>query len=171
MTISRKDIAIRKESVADIDQINVIHRKAFLHHWFSRGNEDLIINTMRHENGITLSLVAEYKNMLIGNVIFSLLIVEGHLSRWNLLGPLAVLPEFQRQGIGSMLVHYGISLLKSMLYDGCVLFGDPLYYYKFGFTRANTVWHENIPQEFILEQSFSQKQVHGLIRFHQAFDI
>jgi putative acetyltransferase len=135
----RKDIIIRKESVADINQINLIHKKAFLYHPCSRGNEDIILSKMRHENGIVFSLVAEYKNMPIGNIIFSLLIVEGHLSNWSLLGPLAVLPEFQKQGIGSMLVRYGVSMLKSMMYDGCILFGDPVYYSKFGFTTTKTV--------------------------------
>ena len=70
-----------------------------------------------------------------------------------------------------MLVHYGVNTLKSMRYDGCVLFGDPVYYSKFGFSRANTIWHKDIPQEFILEKSFSQKQIHGSIRFHQSFYI
>ncbi len=165
----RKNITIRREHDSDINQINFLHKTAFFDHPFSINNEDIIIDKLRNQNGITLSLVADYKNIIIGNVIFSLLIVGGHLSNWNLLGPLAVLPKFQKQGIGSVLVRYGLNILKSTRYDGCALLGDLGYYHKFGFMKSKSIWHKDIPQNFILEQPFSQKKIHGFIRFHQAF--
>jgi putative acetyltransferase len=52
------------------------------------------------------------------------------------LAPVAVLPEFQRQGIGSQLIRDGLERCKQAGYDAVVVLGDPAYYFRFGFTRA-----------------------------------
>ena len=52
------------------------------------------------------------------------------------LGPIAVLPECQRTGIGSRLMRAGLELCRQQGYDFIVLLGDPGYYSRFGFKPA-----------------------------------
>lgn len=51
-------------------------------------------------------------------------------------GPLSVLPEYQKNGIGSALIYQSIKVARKLDYFGLILFGNPDYYHRFGFKNA-----------------------------------
>jgi len=81
----------------------------------------------------------------------------------------AVLPEYQRQGIGKALIREGLSRLKDMNAQGCCLVGHPDYYRKLGFKNVPGLVHEGVPQEFFFVMSFDGHIPQGTVAFHEAF--
>jgi putative acetyltransferase len=82
-----------------------------------------------------LSLVAVEKEKIVGHILFSSAIIEGEhgVVKGMGLAPMAVLPEFQRQGIGSQLVKAGIEKLRKTKCPFIIVLGHPEYYPRFGF--------------------------------------
>ena len=98
-------------------------------------DEDLVplVRDLLQDPVIALSLVATIDSDIAGHAVFTHCGVDGSDSKGALLGPLAVSPGFQRQGIGSAIVRDGLQRLrKSGVHLVCVL-GDPAYYERFGF--------------------------------------
>ena len=88
---------------------------------------------------------------------------------WYGLGPISVLPKYQKQGIGKSLILKGLSLLKDMDGQGCALVGDPNYYKRFGFKNIPELIHEGIPQEVFLVLPFNKKVPQGTVVFNKGF--
>jgi putative acetyltransferase len=88
---------------------------------------------------------------------------------WYGLGPLSVLPEFQRQGIGKALVREGLLRLKGLRARGCCLVGHPDYYRKLGFERIPGLTHEGVPPDVFLGLSFDGHTPRSSVTFHEAF--
>lgn len=93
-------------------------------------------------------------NRLVGHAAFSPVTVSDVSPDWCGLGPISVLPELQRKGIGKSLMNEGLSLLKSMGAKGCVLVGDPGYYQRFGFKSIPGLTVEGVPWENVLALPF-----------------
>jgi len=79
------------------------------------------------------------------------------------------LPEYKKQGIGKSLVNKGLSMLKELGGQGCVLVGDQNYYKRFGFRNIPDLVHEGIPQEVFLALPFTERVPHGIVVFHEGF--
>ena len=118
---------IRAETDADIAAITDVTVAAFRTHPFSHQTEHLIVNALRAGNALTISLVAEVDGHVVGHIAFSPVTVSDGTRGWYGLGPVSVLPEQQRQGIGSALINEGLSSLKALGARGCALVGDPQY--------------------------------------------
>ena len=118
---------IRKETVADVEAITEVTIAAFKNHPISNHTEQLIIKALRDANALTISLVAEIDGRIVGHIAFSPVIISDGTKDWYGLGPVSVLPDYQKQGIGKSLVNEGLSLLKDMGGKGCALVGDPNY--------------------------------------------
>ena len=103
--------AIRPETAADVDAIDRITRAAFQHHPHSDQTEHLIIVRLRAAEALTLSLVAEQDGQVIGHAAFSPVTFSDGSAGWYGLGPIAVAPRHQGQGVGSALVQQGLDLL------------------------------------------------------------
>jgi putative acetyltransferase len=88
---------------------------------------------------------------------------------WYGLGPISVLPAYQRQGIGAALVLKGLALLEGLNAQGCCLVGHPDYYRKFGFKNMAGLVHEGVPQEVFLALSFGGHMPQGIVTFHEGF--
>src|SRR5689334_19712426 len=84
----------------------------------------------------TVALVAESAEGLVGQVACSPVTIDGRSGSWFGLGPLAVRPDRQRQGIGSALVRAALQRLHLRQAAGYVLVGDPAFYARFGFRPA-----------------------------------
>ena len=113
--------------------------------------------------------VAEIDGRIVGHIAFSPVIISDGTKDWYGLGPISVLPEYQKQGIGKSLVNEGLSLLKELCGQGCALVGDPNYYKQFGFRNYPELVHEGIPQEVFLALPFNEKVPKGIIEFHNSF--
>ena len=88
---------------------------------------------------------------------------------WYGLGPISILPDYQKQGIGKSLINKGLSLLKEMGGQGCVLVGEPNYYQRFGFRNYPELVHKGISQEFFLALPLMKKGPQGFVMFHEGF--
>jgi putative acetyltransferase len=88
---------------------------------------------------------------------------------WYGLGPVSVLPAFQRQGIGKALIREGLSRLKAMKARGCCLVGHPDYYGKLGFINPPGLAYAGVPPEAFFAMSFDGRIPQGTVTFHEAF--
>jgi putative acetyltransferase len=122
-------IKIRDEQPGDGAAIREVNRQAF-----DRDQESRIVDALRDHGGSLLSLVAVTEGAVVGHIMFSPLTVGSAVGA--ALGPMAVLPTYQRQGIGSQLVELGVERLRSSGCSFIVVIGHPEFYPRFGFQRA-----------------------------------
>ena len=160
---------IRKETTSDIEAITQVTIAAFKTLQISNQTEQFIIKALRNANALTLSLVAEVDGRVVGHIAFSPVTISDGSPNWYGLGPVSVLPEYQKQGIGKSLINKGLSMLKESDGQGCTLVGDPNYYKRFGFRNIPDLVHEGIPQEVFLALPFTEKVPQGMVIFHEGF--
>ena len=162
-------IAIRPETAADAGAIRAVTVAAFKTLAISNHTEQFIIEALRAANALSLSLVAEVDGHVVGHIAFSPVTISDGTGDWYGLGPVSVLPDYQRQGIGKALMKDGLSRLRSLGARGCCLVGHPDYYRKFGFRNAPELVLEGVPQEFFFALPFDGPVPQGTITFHEAF--
>ena len=126
MTMNPK-IVIRKETPDDIDAIREVTIAAFKTLAISNQTEQFIIEALRAGNALTISLVAETDGQLIGHIAFSPVTLSDGTQGWYGLGPVSVLPEYQRKGMGKALIEEGLARLRDLNAQGCCLVGHPEY--------------------------------------------
>jgi putative acetyltransferase len=174
--VSRKDykgtkpeIFIRDETNADISTITEVTVAAFETLEISNHTEQFIIAALRAAKALTVSLVAEVTGRVAGHIAFSPVSVSDGTKNWYGLGPVSVLPAYQRQGIGKALIREGLSRLKNLNAQGCCLVGHPDYYRKLGFKNMAGLVYEGVPQEVFLALSFDGHVPQGTVTFHEGF--
>ena len=160
---------IRPEQPADIDAIRELVRLAFAAERHSCGTEPHIIDALREDCALELSLVAEEDGVVVGHIAFSAAGIGDSSSGWFLLGPVAVHPDHQRRGIGRALVEASLDILRSREARGCILVGDPDFYRRFGFRRCLRVTWPGVPDEYVLCLPFGGEEPTGEIDYHPAF--
>ncbi len=161
--------SIRDETDADVTAITEVTVAAFKTLEVSDQTEQFVIEALRAAKALSLSLVAESEGRVIGHIAFSPLTISDGTQNWYGLGPVSVMPELQRQGIGKALIEEGLSRLKEMNARGCCLVGHPEYYRKFGFNNVSDLVCEGFPQEVFFALSFDGHVPHGVLTFHEAF--
>jgi putative acetyltransferase len=160
---------IRKETPSDIEAITHVTIAAFKTLPINNHTEQFIIKALRAAGALTVSLVAEVDGRVVGHVAFSPVIMSDGTKDWYGLGPVSVVPEYQKQGIGKSLINEGLTLLKELGGQGCVLVGDPNYYKRFGFKNFPELNYEGVPQEVFLALPFNEKVPQGVVVFHEGF--
>jgi putative acetyltransferase len=123
---------IRAETPADRDAIRDVNRQAF-----GGEAESRLIDRLRSDGDVVISLVAQHDDRVVGHILFSELTSEttGGSIKAAALAPMAVVPEFQERGIGTALVERGLALCREHGYTVIVVLGHPDYYPRFGFSR------------------------------------
>jgi len=160
---------IRPETPADTDSIEQVTRRAFLNHRFSHQTEQFIIRTLRADDALAVSLVAEEGGRVVGHMALSPVTISDGAVGWYGLGPIAVEPDLQGRGIGRALMEAGLAELRKLGARGCVLAGDPAFYIRFGFANNRDLVLEGIPQEYFLALSLGTSSARGTVQFHPAF--
>ncbi len=135
----------------------------------STGTEAQIIDRLRGDNALALTLVAVDHGRVVGYVAASQAQIGAH-DRWGLIGPLAVLPSRHGQGIGSTLMAETIRRLRAT-FHGAVLVGDPRYYGRFGFKAYPGLGVGAIPLEFVQALPFDVAEPRGEVIHHPAFGL
>lgn len=160
---------IRNETTSDIASITDVTIAAFNTLAISQHTEQFIIHSLRAAKALTLSLVAEIDGRVVGHIAFSPVKISDGSTGWYGLGPVSVLPENQKRGIGTSLINKGLSKLKELGGQGCALVGDPNYYRRFGFRNIPSLIHERVPPEVFLVFPFTEKVPQGTVVFHEGF--
>jgi putative acetyltransferase len=171
----RTGLVIRSETAADagtdtdVPAIADVTSAAFSTLPISNHTEQFIIDALRAAHALTVSLVAELDGRVVGHIAFSPVTMSDGSPDWYGLGPLSVLPAYQRQGIGGALIQEGLSRLKGLGARGCCLVGHPEYYGRFGFRNPRGLGHDGVPEDAFFALSFDGHLPQGTVEFHEGF--
>ncbi len=166
-------IAIRNERRGDEAQIYQVNLRAF-----GRMEEAELVNVLRDPYPQRVSLVAELDKRIVGHVLFTPATIDDGERQvvGATLAPLAVLPEYQKTGIGSALMKAGLDAMRGAGEPFVVLVGHPAYYPRFGFERASKYGlvceYGQVPDDaFMIIVLDRQKMegVKGTVRFPPEF--
>ena len=163
------DVDIRPERDDDSDAIRDVVNAAFASAAHSSGTEAKIVEALRNEEALVVSLVAERQRELVGHVAVSPVQISDGTPGWFGLGPIAVAPSYQRQGVGSALMTRALLELEALKARGCVLVGEPDYYGRFGFSAVPDLTYPDVPPEYFLALSFGDTYPSGSVTYHRAF--
>ncbi|MFW2374435.1 MAG: GNAT family N-acetyltransferase [Gammaproteobacteria bacterium] len=165
---------IRSELAEDKEAIYQINTQAF-----ETDDEARLVNALRDSGCEYICLVAEIDDKVVAYILFTAVSLSGNQSGLRLLGlaPMAVLPEYQNQGIGSALVRSGLEQCKTMAYHAVVVLGHANYYPRFGFVPSDEYGIQSeydVPREVFMIQELipgclNGKQ--GVIQYHEAFKL
>lgn len=124
-------ILIRPEVTADREAIGQVNRLAF-----GQPDEARLVDELREGGFVRVSLVAESQGQVVGHILFSELpiVSDSEVTPALSLAPLAVLPEFQRQGIGQQLVTAGLEACRKGRHRIVIVLGHQAFYPRFGFS-------------------------------------
>jgi putative acetyltransferase len=165
-------LTIRPETPEDIPLIYQINHQAF-----ARDNEAELVERLRRENAITLSLVAVQDEQVVGHVLISPVTVHNEDSQWEAvaLGPMAVLPSYQRQGVGFALIRAAFEELKKLEKHVILVLGHPKYYPRLGFVPSMPLgirWENDVPEEVFMVAELKKGALNGrkgIVRYHPVF--
>lgn len=137
------DIQLRTEELKDHPEVFELTKDAFENMPFSDHTEHLLVERIRKSDAFIpeLSIVAFYKEQLVGHILLSKLIVRHKEQKLEglALGPISVTPPLQRKGIGTALMEEGHQRARKLEFPYVILIGHPTYYPRFGYQRASTV--------------------------------
>ena len=165
-------INIRPEEIKDIDGIRYVNEQAF-----GQKKEAELVDNLRNNKAITLSMVAEVEGQVVGHILFSPVTIEPDNPSFNAvtLAPLAVLTSYQRRSIGSKLVRAGLEECRLLGHDLVFVVGHPEYYPRFGFVQAKPKGFDcefEVPDEawmlFELQEKVLLKR-RGTVHFRPEF--
>ena len=132
------DIQIRRTDAADYRQIEEITREAFWNLYFPGCNEHYLAHVMRNHPDYVgeLDFVAMADGKIIGNIMYAKCQIEnadGQRQDVLSFGPLSVLPQFQRKGVGATLINHSSKVATEMGYKAVLIYGYPKVYCRLGF--------------------------------------
>lgn len=165
-------LVVKDENPGDREQVRKVNEAAF-----GRSDEADLIDRLRADGVVLLSLVAEFDGEIVGHILFSRMTVEtehGSVAAVS-LAPMAILPEHQGRQIGSQLVRRGLSGLRDRGERIVFVLGHEHYYPRFGFSSelARCLVSPFPPEAFMaLELSEGALAgVHGAVQYPPAFGI
>jgi len=154
---------MREERQEDFEAVRIVNDEAF-----GQPQEGNVIDKLRKSCLDILSLVAVKDGKTVGHIFFSPVEIPEHQEVKNGVGlaPMAVLPECQGRGVGSMLIREGIRQLESKGVPYIIVLGHDTYYPKFGFERASKYgircqW-DGVPDEAFMILIFDQEIMNGV---------
>ncbi len=164
---------IRPEQASDYEIIYDITKRAFATMPFSGGDEQDLINRLRDNGALEISLVAQIGSDIVGHIAFSKAFPKNEtahdIADFYALGPIAVEPELQRSGIGSALINAGLDILRGREAAGCILIGNIDYYQRFGFETAPHLCPKGEPADHYMILPLALKNIDSVIGFHPLF--
>jgi putative acetyltransferase len=167
--MAEQAIDIREERPGDLPAIRDLNVRAF-----GQDQEGRIVDALRSNGAALLSLVAVQGDRVLGHIMFSPATIGGNVTG-AALGPMAVLPEYQRRGIGTRLIEEGTRKLKDIGCPFVIVVGHPNYYPRFGFTPASAhgvTCEWDLPDDvfmlLVLDEA-KMRGVTGLTRYRHEF--
>ena len=178
-------MTIREENPDDYETISLINDLAFSESNESatpKSEESNIVDKLRQNRSILHSLVYEEKGKILGHLMLSRGYIKNETQTIDVvaLGPVAVHPKYQLQGIGKKLIEYGIEILKKEGEKIVILLGHTTYYPKFGFEPAISQeifpsfnlasGHEDAFMVLFLDKRL-KGVIHGKMEYDDAFGV
>ena len=169
-------LIIRQENKNDYEEVYNVIKTAFETAEHSDGNEqDLVVALRKSDNFIPeLSLVAVMDNKIVGYILFTKIKIgkQEELA----LAPLGVLPEYQKQGIGTKLIEQGHKIAKKLGYHYSIVLGSEKYYTKFGYIPASQYGIKapfEVPNENFMAIKLNdfEKEITGTVEYAKEFGI
>ena len=167
---------IRKENKNDYNEVYNVIKKAFETAEHSDGNEqDLVVRLRKSRAFIPeLSLVAVEENKIVGYILFTKIKIKDNIEL--ALAPLAVLPEYQRKGIGKKLIETGHNIAKNLGYHYSIVLGSENYYSKMGYIPAIQYGIKapfQVPDEnfMAIKLNDTNIEIKGTVEYAKEFEI
>lgn len=160
---------IRTEAQGDEATIFALTEAAFAEMPFSDGDEQHLVNRLRADGDLTLSLVAEDGDRIVGHIAFSPVTIGDGTRDWFGLGPVSVWPELHHRGIGGALIKQGIADMNARGAKGIVLLGSNEYYPRFGFAQIPQLTFPGPPPEFFQALPLEGEIPSGKVKFAPSF--
>ncbi len=165
-------VIVRKERPEDVDAIRSVLASAF-----ETSAEARLVDELRTRNAFELSLVAEVDGWIVGHILFTRVSIgsEDSATRAVAIGPMGVLPEFQRKGIGSQLVLQGLEECRRSGGEIAIVLGHPGFYPRFGFSAAKPYgisFEDEVPDEAFMVAELrpgALYNVHGIVSYEPEF--
>ncbi len=167
-------MVIRLEDASDTERaaIHGVNQAAF-----GRPEEADLVDALRHEGAVLLSVVAEVEGKVAGHILFTRMWIDtanGPVASVA-LAPMAVAPEHQHRGIGGQLVRHGLKRLRELGERSVIVVGHPSYYPRFGFSTELASGLENpFPRDTFLALELrpgALEGIRGKVRYAAAFGI
>lgn len=170
---------IRKEEEKDYNQVFELIEKAFENEEYSDHREQFLVERLRNSDGFVpdLSLVCEMNEMIVGYILLTKIkIKHSDFSYDSLaLAPVAVLPNYQGNGIGGHLIEFAHKKARELGFESIILLGHPTYYPKFGYRKASDfdiqlpfdVPDENCMAIELVEDAL--KNINGMVEYPKEF--
>lgn len=135
------NLLVKQTNQNDFAITENITRESFWNVYKPGCSEHLVLHNLRKSKSYIkeLDLVAFYSDQIVGHIISTKAkVVDSLKKEYEVLcvGPLSVLPDFQKKGIGGKLLKESIKIAKRLGFRGMILFGNPDYYHRFGFRNA-----------------------------------
>jgi putative acetyltransferase len=166
---------VRREDTADTREQTVV--RSINESAFGRPDEADLVDRLRSEGAVLLSLVVEVEQRIVGHILFSRMSIETSIGLVSAaaLAPVAVLPDYQRRGIGEQLIRCGLDLLRTQCEQIVIVLGHPDYYSRFGFSshKARALESPFPPEAFLAMElsSGALEGIRGKVRYPTAFGL
>lgn len=165
---------LRHETSNDVTAIEAVTVAAFANAPHTSHTEHFIVRALRANEPLTLSIVAEEDGQIVGHVALSPVTISDvrrqQTRGWYGLGPISVLPRYQKQGIGSRLMEQALLELRAIQAAGCVLLGEPAYYRRFGFQTHAGLQLPGVPPEYFMALALHGAMAEGIVQYSEAFN-
>ena len=132
-------VMLREENNADYFEVENLTREAFWNKYKPGCDEHFILNKLRQKESFIkeLTYIALYENKIIGNIVYSKMFQKGKiLNEIICFGPISVHPDFQKRGIGTLLINTTVAKAINLGYKAIMITGNKNYYNRFGFKTA-----------------------------------
>ena len=160
---------IRAERPGDEAAIHAVTEAAFRGHPHSDGGEPALVDALRADGDLAVSLVAEDDARIVGHVAFSRVAISDGAPEWYGLGPVSVAPDRQRRQVGARLIRHGLAELRRRGARGVVLLGSPQYYGRFGFAHDPALTYPGPPAEYFQRLVMDGEAPRGVVTYAAAF--
>ncbi|MFC7520871.1 GNAT family N-acetyltransferase [Xanthomonas populi] len=166
------NVLIREASDADAAAIELLTMVAFMRSEHSRHDEQHVIAALRNDGALTLSLVVDHDGYVVGHLAVSPVSLSDHSPGWYALGPLAIGPGHQRQGLGTRLVQSALANLRERGAAGCLALGAPVFFKRLGFAVEPGLVLPDVPASELQALSFGDRLLPlADVSYHPAFGL